>query len=172
MADSRSLGAMHLSANSSYEPQRSNNFQVEFYGLPGQGTEQIMLACSDFTLPNITNDPIEIQHGNSSVKFAGRTNFQGVDRLTCIDWITTDIEKIIDQWRALVYNPEDDTIGWASRYKKEGSVTEFGPDGTFERQWKLMGCWPSGVNYGELSHEQNDIKKVELTIAYDKALRL
>lgn len=168
--DSRSLGPMHLSANRNYEPQRTNNFQVEFYNLPGQGTEQIMLATNDFSMPNITNDPIEVGHGNSTVKFAGRTNFTGMDTLTCIDWITTDIEKIITDWRHLVYNEKTDQIGWAVDYKKEGSVTEFGPDGTFFRNCKILGVWPYGVNYGEsMSHEGAEVKKVTVNISYDKA---
>lgn len=170
--DSRSLGPNHLSANRRYEPQRVSNFQVEFYGLPGQGTEEIMLATNDFSLPNITNEPITVYHGNTDVKFAGKTQFQGMDTLTCIDWITLDMEQIINAWRRQVYNPETDEIGWAADYKKEGCVTQFGPDGTFFRNWTVKGAWPSGVNYGSsMSHEGNEVKKIEMTITYDKAFR-
>lgn len=170
--DSRSLGPMHLSANKNYEPQRTNNFQVEIYNLPGAGTEQIMLALSDFSLPNITNDPLEVGHGNSNVKYAGRANFQGMDTLSVVDWITTDMEKIVNAWHKQVYNPETDQIGWAADYKKNGMVTEFGPDGTFYRNWKIKGIWPSGVNYGAtLSHEGNEVKKIDMTLTYDKAYR-
>lgn len=171
--DPRSLTPNHLSANANYEPQRTNNFQVEIYGLPGAGTETVMLALADFSLPNVTNDPIEVQHGNTNVKFAGVARWQGSDTLSVIDWITTDVEKCIVAWRKLVYNPETDAIGWAVNYKKNGLVTEFGPDGTFERSWKYKGLWPSGANYGStMSHEGNEVKKVELQIAYDKAYRV
>lgn len=171
--DTRSLGPMHLSTNSAFEPQRTNNFQVEFYNLPGQGTMDIMLACHDFSLPTVSNEPIEIGHGNSTVKFAGRTSFAGMETLSVIDWITTDMEKVIDAWRYLVYNPEDDTIGWASRYKKTGTITEFGPDGTFFRNWSVIGAWPNSVTYGEtLSHEGSEAKKISMNISYDKCFRI
>lgn len=170
--DKRSLGPMHLSANRNYEPQRTNNFQVEIYNLPGAGTEQIMLALVDFSLPNITNEPLDVGHGNSVVHYAGRAQFQGMDSLSVVDWITTDMEKIIKAWHYQVYNPENDKIGWAVDYKKDGCVTEFGPDGTFFRDWTIKGCWPSGVNYGEtLSHDGNEVKKITMTITYDKAWR-
>ena len=170
--DKRSLGPMLFSKNVNYEPQRTNNFQLEVYGLPGQGTEQVMLTIVDFSLPTLTNDPYSINHGNSDVKFAGVTRFTGSDTLNVVDYITTDMEEIIRQWRALVYDPRDDTIGWAIRYKKDGTVTEFGPDGTFYRYWNYKGLWPSAVNYGNsLSHESPDIKKIELTIQYDKCDR-
>ena len=83
------------------------------------------------------------------------------------------MESIIDAWRKQVYDPETDQIGWATQYKKDGMVTEFGPDGTFFRNWKIKGVWPSGVNYGSsMSHEGSEVKKLEMTLAYDKAFRV
>jgi len=169
--DSRSLGPQHLAASLNYEPQRSNNFQVTIYGLPGQGTELVMLTLVDFSLPRVTNDPLPLQHGNTNVKFAGVTQWQGSDTLNVVDYITTDMEKIISDWRELVYRPSDDAIGWAAQYKKQGSVVEAGPDGTFLREWKYEGMWPSEVNYGALSHENNELKKIEIQIQYDRAYR-
>jgi len=170
--DSRSLGPQHLAADLKWEPQRTNNFQLNIFGLPGQGTEMIMLALVSFSLPTISNDPISVKHGNTDVKFAGVTQWQGSNSLQVNDYITTDMSQIISDWRALVYNPVTDAIGWAVEYKKTGEVVEFGPDGTFYRTWHYEGLWPNEVNFGELSHDGNDIRKIEMTIQYDRAYRV
>ena len=171
--DERSLGPQHLAADLKWEPQRTSNFQVNIYGLPGQGTEMIMLSLVNFSLPNIQNDPIPIKHGNTNVKFAGSTEWQGSDQLTVIDYITTDLSQIISDWRKLVYDPETDAIGWAANYKKQGEVVEAGPDGTFYRTWKYEGIWPSAVNFGELNHEATtDVRRIEMTMQYDRAYRV
>lgn len=171
--DSRSLGPMHLSANKNYEPQRTNNFQLEIYGLPGQGTEQLMLAVNDYSLPTIATEPIDVGHGNSKVHYAGQAAFTGMESLQVIDYITTDVEAMVRAWHVQVYNPETDQIGWAADYKKDGTLTEFAPDGSNLRIWQIKGMWPSSVNYGgTLSHDGAEVKKIEITITYDKAWRL
>lgn len=171
--DARSLGPQHLAADLKWEPQRVTNYQLNIYGLPGQGTEMVMLSLVNFSLPTVSNEVINIKHGNTDVKFAGTTQWQGSDQLTVIDYVTTDISKMISDWRELVYRPSDDAIGWAANYKKQGEVTETGPDGTFHRTWKYEGIWPSQVNYGELNHESTtDVRRIEIQIQYDRAYRI
>ena len=171
--DSRSLGPKHLAADLKYEPQRTYNYQLNIFGLPGQGTEQIMLTVVNFSLPNEQNEVIEIKHGNTNVKFAGSVTWQGSDTLTVIDYVTVDMSMIISDWRKLVYRQQSDEIGWAAEYKKAGQVVEVGPDGTFHRTWQYEGLWPSAVNYGALDHENtNDVRRIEITMQYDRAYRI
>ena len=171
--DSRSLGPQHLAADLKWEPQRQTNFQLNIFGLPGQGTEMVMLSLVNFSLPTVTNEVINIKHGNTDVKFAGTTQWQGSNQLTVIDYVTTDISKMISDWRELVYRPSDDAIGWAANYKKQGEVVQVGPDGTFQRTWKYEGIWPNEVNYGELNHESTtDVNRIEIQIQYDRAYRI
>ena len=170
--DMRSLGPKHLAADKKWEPQRINNFQLCVYGLPGQGTELVMLSLMQFSLPQISNDPINISHGNTNVKFAGTTQWAGSDSLQVVDYITNDIAKMISDWRELVYRQATDEIGWAHEYKKDGEVFEVGPDGTNVRIWKYEGIWPNAVNYGELNYDtQGEVRKIDITLQYDRAYR-
>ncbi|WJZ23498.1 tail tube protein [Listeria phage LIS04] len=169
------ISHMHLSANKRYEPQRTNNFQVTIYNLPGgtSAAKELTMAVATFAKPNITNNPIEVAHGNSKVKFAGTTEFAGSETLEVIDYIGADIEKIVNNWHKQVYDPADDSIGFAADYKKKASVVEFAPDGTMERQWDLLGLFPTGVSYGDtLNHEGNEVKRIQITLSYDKARRV
>lgn len=153
-----------------YEPQRTNHFEVLITNI--EGAVELNLAVSEFSLPNITNSPIEIGHGNSKVKFAGQTEFGGSDSLTVIDFLNPDVELIVTKWHKTVYNPDNNTIGWASSYKKEATVTEYAPDGSTPRVWTLEGVWPSGVAYGDgFNYDGSDVKKITITLSYDKGYR-
>lgn len=159
-----------------WEPQRTNHFEVTISGVGEElvlGDADFSLAINSFSLPNITNDPIEIAHGNSRRKYAGQTVFGGAETLEVTDYIGKDIEKIVNDWRLKVYNPEDDTMGLAGSYKKDGIITEFAPDGAKRRQWMIKGMWPSGVAFGDtLSMDGSEVKKITMTIAYDRAWRV
>lgn len=160
------LGADHLANNKSYESQRSNNFEFRMAGLPADVT----LLVVSFPLPSVTVEALEIAHGNSSVSVAGKVSYSEGE-LVIKDAIGADIEKIIEAWHHQVYDPKTDKIGFAADYKRQGSVDEFAPDGSYVRTWTLRGCWPTVVNYGELNNESNDKKTITATIKYDKAWR-
>ena len=163
----KALGPMHLSNTRDYEAQRSNNFEVTFAGLG----DDITLNVISFPLPTITNTPLEISHGNSKVKVAGQTEYEAGE-LVIRDGIGADVEGQLVEWRRKVYKAETDQIGYAADYKQNATIYEFAPDGSHVRTWKLLGCWPSSLNPGELSNESSDIKQITCTVEYDKAYRV
>lgn len=169
-----SISPMHLSANTRYEPQRTNNFQVTIKGVPGGpgAALELTLAVSTFGKPNITTDPIEVAHGNSKVKFAGVANYAGSETLEVVDYIGADIEQLVNNWHKQVFDPVTGAIGFAQNYKKTALITEFAPDGTMAREWTLVGVFPSGVSYGDsLTYDSGEVKKIQITLSYDKAYR-
>jgi hypothetical protein len=164
-------GPIHLSdvANKyKWEPQRTNHFEVVITGLP----KELTLAVNTFSLPNVTNDPIEVPHGNSRIKFAGQTMFGGSDSLEVIDYVGLDTEKIVNDWRLQVYDPQTDQMGVAVDYKKNATITEYAPDHTQLRVWNLEGVWCSGAAFGDsLTMDGSDVKKITMTLAYDRGYR-
>lgn len=164
------LGAMFMSSSSTFEAQRSYNFLIQFSGLgPNQG-QNLSLAAQSFPLPTESSGIITVNYGNTQVKFAGQTSWSA-GSLTLRDYIDPDMEAIIMTWRQKVYNPKDDSIGWAKNYKHNGTITEVAPDGTYQREWQLVGCWPSDVDYGSLDNTSDSLKLLTMTIQYDKAYR-
>lgn len=161
----RTLGAMHMSNNRTYEPQRTCNFEVQIAGLG----EQITLSVLSAPAINITNEEITISHGNAKVKFPGQATFEGGE-LVVVDFIGADIEKQVHEWQRAVYDPQTDKIGWAADYKKNGILTEYSPDGSVTREWKIMGIFPTAVNYGEHTYDGSDKKQISLTLSYDKCV--
>lgn len=161
------LGASHL-ASEGWEVQRQNNFEISIAGVGGR---TLTLAVESGFLPAESNEIIELNYGNSKVKVAGIATFED-GTLTLKDAISQDIEGIVRDWRSQVYDPETDRVGLAVNYKKQGRVIQYAPDGSMERTWKIIGAWPSNVNYGTLDYTASDKKTIELTITYDKAVRV
>lgn len=161
------LGASHL-ASEGWEIQRRNNFEIS---IPGVGEQERLLTLSVVggSLPNESNEVITVNYGNNVIKIAGTYSINA-GTLTVRDLIQKDMEAIIDAWRASVYNKDTDAVGFAADYKKQARITQFAPDGSYERVWKIEGVWPSSVDYGQVSQTDNSLKEISITLEYDKAI--
>lgn len=172
------LGASHL-ASDGYDVQRTNNFEFVLSGLGNitknaNHAESIKLAVDGAFLPAEDSSVQELAYSNTSVKVAGTTTY-GSGTLTLKDLISekSNIEDIVRLWRKAVYDPDTDKVGLAFNYKIDARVVQYAPDGTMERTWKLMGCWPTSVDYGQLQYGSGGAAKtISVGIAYDKAVRV
>lgn len=161
------LGASHL-ASEGWEIQRRNNFEISISGV-GEQERLLTLAVVSGPLPNESNGVIDVQYGNTTIKVAGTYTIQS-GSLVVRDLIQKDVEALIDAWRATVFNKETNAVGFAADYKKQARITQFAPDGSYERVWKVEGVWPSAVDYGQVSQTDNSLKEINITLEYDKAI--
>ena len=169
------MGANHIgSTGGNHEPQRPNNALLYIVGLgstvgagAGGKDDAITLSLSSFPLPKVTNNPIEVAYLNEKRKFAGNPVF---DDLTIVmkDYIDIGTGAILQKWRYEVYNPETGQIGLAAKYKKAGLIKMYGPNGEFDREIELVGCWPSALDLGEIDMTSEDAVQISMTLTYDK----
>lgn len=159
-----SMGPMHMSNNRTYEIQRTNHFEVKFDGL----TKDFTLLVDSTTLSNITVEPVELAYGNSKVKVAGQASFEDQE-IVIKDAVIADMEMKLYDWFRQVYDAESDKLGWASDYKRTGRLYQYAPDGSYVREWKLVGAWPTNFTTSEFTYDGADKKTVTLTISVDKA---
>lgn len=158
-------GAMHMSANRTYEVQRTNHFEVIFEGFD---EDVFPLAVTSVSLPTTSNDPIELPYGNSKVKVAGQANTED-SSLVMKDFIVADTERKLLAWREQVYDPKTQKLGWAEDYKKNGRLYQYGPDGTVTRTWRLIGCWPTGFESSEYNYDGSDKREITMPISVDNS---
>lgn len=163
-----SLYAGFMSTDSLYEVQRTNNFRIVF-DQTVDPNGYIELACDSAGLPTTSNDPIELSYGNSKVKVAGQANVDDVS-VAVKDFIEADIEKILYDWRLKVYNPENGKVGWASNYKKDATIVQYGPNGEVLRKWQLKGVWPTSLDLGEMNYDGGDKKQITMNLSVDNAI--
>lgn len=178
------LGTYHMVGKDSFEPQRTNNFELQITGLTdyyefdsndkGVGKNKLAsttsnyltLSVSDFSAPNFEVSAIEVPYANNKVKYAGVPNFGG-GSITFNDFLGIDTEKILVSWFKEVYNVRSQKIGRASKYKRVAYLIEYDPSGESARVWQLNGCWISSIDLGSFAQGTNDVRKISCTFQYD-----
>lgn len=160
------LGASHL-ASSGFEVQRTNNFEIQIDNV--SKVRMLTLSVVSGFLPNESNEVIQLNYGNTQITVAGAARPNNSGTLVVRDLVQEDMEAVIDEWRATVYQKSTDAIGFAADYKKVAKVTQYAPDGTLLRVWNLEGVWPSSVDYGQISYDSPGVKSISITLQYDKA---
>jgi len=182
------MGTEHMVGNDYYEPQRTNNFEVQFTGFerlyypkggsmvqafPSQSklaSKSITVSVDSYSAPQINISAIPIKYGNNTVKVAGTPEFPD-SSITLNDYIGLDTENIITMWQKCTYNPDTEQVGLASCYKLDGYLIEYSPEGTVYRRWKIIGAFPLQVNLGDYSQDGNAVRKLTMTLSYDQIRR-
>ena len=177
------LGAYHMIGQDDWEPQRTNNFEVQFpnlgqlfsidqeLALPGNASDLLTLSVKSVDYPSTNIDKLTVSYGNNSINFAGKPSYGDVS-IVVNDYIGIQTERIIMAWSALVYNPKNETVGWASQYKRDGYLFAYSPDGKIARKTQLRGCFPGTVQPGSFSNDDNSIREISVTFYCDVAIPL
>jgi len=151
-----------------YQIQRKNHFEVTFdTKVIDSG---ISFLLTSFDLPKEQTDSFKANYWNDSVNLAGKTNYE-TTQMVIKDAINYDTEKQFLQWRLRVFNPKTGKVGYAEDYKCNAKVKEYSPSGDIIREWTIIGCWPSSVDYGSLTYAEDGEKTITVTITYDKGYR-
>lgn len=157
-----------------YQLQRKNHFEVQFQTNEANDftldTKMKFLVVS-FPLPKEQTESTDVSYFNQTIKTAGKTSFSETT-LVLRDTINYDTEAQFLKWRKKVYDPQTGTMGLAAEYKCKARVFEYTPNGEQARVWELVGCWPAGIDYGDLSYEDGGEKQLSVTIQYDFAYRI
>ena len=165
----KQLGVQHM-VNSTdpamWEPQRTNNFEVQICGLDDNDSEDILLSVATFSPPSTTISPIEVHYHNNSLKVAGKPTTSEAT-IVVNDYIGLDMQHKLQRWYNKTYDPKTQKIGLASEYKKSGTITEFAPNGTLPRSWTLKGVWMSDFKLGEYDQQGNAIRQLTATLQVD-----
>ena len=176
-------GAYNLATNPEYyEIQRGNNFEFCVYDLNGieqapgavnqyavaNAEEVIRLSVDGAPVPHFSQNPIEVQRGNTTIRYAGVPTFSGGD-LTLNDYIGAGTLEALMAWQNKSFDVETEKVGLAKDYKKQCTLTEYTPTWQPVRQWRLFGCWISGISESAMSYSSNDKRQITATITYDYA---
>lgn len=151
-----------------YEPQRQNNWLVQI--LPGaEGpafqSDEIYIALKSFPFPQEANYRKTIRWFNESRHYAGSVEDFGSLTLQLRDYLDKPIAQKLQEWRRLVWNPEEATVGFASNYKRNGILSLTPPSynrGDLNspnvldnaRQVRLTGMWP--INFSMSDMDMDD----------------
>ena len=173
------FGAYHMIGQDDWEPQRTNNFEVQFMdigglssidggiAMPTNASDCLTLSTVSVSGLNTQIPALDVSYGNNTIHYAGKPSYSDLT-ISFNDYIGIQTERIIMAWSKLVYDPKTEKIGRASVYKKNGYLLEFSPDGDYIKMWQLEGCFPGDVSFDEYSNDNNSIRKINVTFHVDK----
>ena len=132
-------------------------------------SDVLVLSLSTFPIPKRTIGIIEIGFLNEKRKFAGNPTY---DDLSVVykDYVDRETARVLWNWHYQVHNPENGKTGLARGYKKSGWVSLFDPSGGQERQYDLIGIWPSAMDPGDIDMAGEDTVNITVTLTIDKTI--
>lgn len=182
--DQSRMGAYHLANNPElYEPQRTNNFELQVTGLENltsiystefdkkeiaNAAEVIRISLAKAFVPTFAQEDVGVAYGNNEIKFAGKPKWES-GSITLNDYIGAQTKEAMLAWQALSYDPKTQKVGRAKDYKKTAYVVETAPDGEIVRTWKLFGVWVKSLKFGDKSYESADKEQITAELSYDYA---
>jgi len=164
------LNADHIGqVGGGFEPQRTNNILFTVTGLAGNDNDVITLSFTSGPLPKMSITPIEVRYLNQTRKFAGTVVYEDVPMIFN-DYVDQETATVLANWFYLAHNPLSGKTALARDYKKNGRLTLYGPQGTFDREWEIQGAWISNYDPGDADMEGEDRVRITATITIDKAV--
>lgn len=177
----KQLGTGFMINQDTWEPQRTNNFELVIEGLDRivmangniykvpDAMDRIMLSVASFTAPSLEIDRITTHYANNSIKWAGKPNFPD-SSIVINDYIGVGTEEVLSAWFRAAYDFKSEKVGLAKDYKKTAYLIEYAPQGGTPRIWKLDGCWIAQFQLGEWSQEGNQQRQLSATFIYDRII--
>lgn len=168
--------AAHFASSSgNFEVQRVNHFEVVLdlsklqleYDGP-TASEHIRLSVKSVGAPKVSAEPINLKHGNDTVKVAAAPSYEDLD-IIVYDTIGQDQVNIMQAWFNKVFDRNTKLMGMVSAYKTSGTLYMYSPDCSIIRKWNLQGIWPKGFGQSsEFSFDTSEAQNITLNLSVDR----
>lgn len=150
-----------------YEPLRKNRFLIRF---PSDlGMQEWWLASA--ARPTITQSDVEIPFLNTSTYVVGRFVWETID-VVLRDPIGPSATQAVMEWVRLSSESVTGRQGYAAGYKKDVYINMLDPTGVVVQSWLLQGTFPTTVNFGDLSMDDDAVADITMTLRFDRAINL
>jgi phage tail-like protein len=148
----------------SFEPKMKNRFYMQFNNT---GIPAFMVKTGN--RPQINFEKVTIDHINVKRQLKGKGEWQDLE-ITLYDPIVPSAAQAVMEWVRLGHESITGRDGYADFYKKDIDIFMLGPVGDKVEQWKLIGAFPTQVNFGDLDASSNEVATATMTLTYDYAI--
>lgn len=170
----------YISANpANYRPVMTNHFEITVHDLDGMinwaDPDKKPIADSELTLkianknfsgPNISQQSVAIQRGNTTIEFPGR-----IDAFSSTATFEVFVNKsafdILYSWKMASGNQETGEVGNPSEYWKRVEIDVLtGDKGTLIGTWTYNNCWLQSLQEVTFDNGANEVKSCSVTLKY------
>ena len=158
-------------------PKLKYRFRVTFLDLGiSQPTTELTKQVMDFSRPNVTFENIDLPIYNSTIRLAGKHNWQDI---TCQlrDDAGGNVSRLVgEQLQKQLDFMEQSSAASGIDYKFTTTFEVLdGGNGASTpvalETWTILGCYLQGVNYNDANYGTNEPMTVTMTIRYDNAMQ-
>ena len=143
-----------------FEPKQSNRFVMYIDGIPAYLVKGVTAISLDQTA-------VELNHINVQRFVKGKTKWNTID-LTLFESITPSGAQAVMEWIRLGHESVTGRDGYSDFYKKNLTFNVLGPVGDIVSEWKVMGAFPTSVNFGDYDYDQDGTAvNIKMTIRPD-----
>ncbi len=156
------------------ETRRKHRWEFETIDTTVAGILIYLQKCSR---PSFSLQEPVMHHDQEQAYFAGKQEWQPID----MAWYDTlgvesggekdDASKSLWDWLYTVVNIDTAVVALPSKYKKEATLATRNNAGAVDERWRLHGCWPKEINWGDLDYTNTEIQLVEVKMRFDRANR-
>jgi phage tail-like protein len=147
-----------------FEPKMKNRYYMEMTSV---GIPAYMVKAAN--RPEIQFETVKIDHINVYRKLKGKGEWQDL-QITLYDPVVPSAAQLVMEWVRLSHESITGRDGYADFYKKDIDIFMLGPVGDKVEQWKLIGAFPTQVNFGDLDASSNEVATATMTLTYDYAI--
>lgn len=151
-----------LKAPIEFELLRKNRFLVRFPSDLGIVEWWVQSASR----PHIQMGSTEVPFLNTSTWVVGRYIWQAMT-VTLRDPIGPSASQAVMEWVRLHSESVTGRQGYAAAYKKDLHIEMLDPTGVAVSLWILKNCMLTDVSFGDLSHQDDGLAEITLTIQPD-----
>lgn len=155
--------------------QRANQFRVDltFPGIVSGGTSAPAIAlaqffCSASTLPGSKLEKTKLVYRGRDLPLPSERTFDDWS-ITVINDTNFAIHSAFNIWSNLINNVKSNTgVTNPATYTADMFITALDRNGAENKQYKMVGAWPSSIGELELDFKNNEVQtfKVDLTYLY------
>lgn len=162
------------SQSSTLEPIRKNRWIIQFTTVPNSpnGSERLAFCAHTAAQPQKTYNATEHHRLNERFYSAGKVTWNQIP-MSFYDFIQGEdsVGNVLWNWSTSIYNPVTGQMFFKTQYMTSATLAMLDPAGGVVRAWNLFYCWPSEINWNDLSSEDDAPAEVNLTLHYDYAVK-
>jgi hypothetical protein len=116
---------------------------------------------------SLDQTPVELNHINVQRFVKGKTKWNTID-MTLFSAISPSGAQAVMEWIRLGHESVTGRNGYSDFYKKDLTLKILGPVGDVVSEWVIKGAFPTNVNFGDFSYDDDGVAvNIKLTIRPD-----
>ena len=148
-----------------FEPLRENRFILRFPS--SLGINEWYVTSSKRPSPKINKVPVHFL--NTNVNVAGKFEWEDIT-IKFKDPIGPSASQALMEWFRLHAESVSGRMGYAVSYKKNVDLEMLDPTGVAVQKWVMEGCFLTGLDFGELNYESDNLASITATMCMDRAI--